>query len=90
MTTGERRWESGVFIGEDRAVMLDADGAATMLVTDRRVTSADGDLRLYSSEIDVATGVITDVDAPLRSARLADGYLISSTGQTQLVVPLAE
>ena len=89
LATGEQRWASEVFVAEDRAVVLDVDGAATLLVTEGQDISEDGSTtRFFTSEVDIATGEVSEFDVPLRSAVLADGYLISVTGPTSIVVPL--
>ncbi|WP_156199357.1 outer membrane protein assembly factor BamB family protein [Actinotalea caeni] len=87
--TGERLWRAeGAGLEGDVGLLTGGDGAVVVLAN-QRVEDDDGG-RFVTHVLDIRTGALTVHEAPLRSFRVTDTYVISSTGATQLVIPRLE
>lgn len=86
LSTGERLWEAEGSALEDDVGVL----GGHVVLTDQRADGEDGKTRVVTYVIDAHTGDFTVVDAPLRSFRVTDSYVLSTTGQTQIIIPLLD
>lgn len=90
LVSGERLWSTeGVSTRLQGVALLQVEGTASLLVTDQRDEDA-GETTFVSLVIDPATGDTETYDAALRDATVTDSYLLTSSGMTQIVIPLAE
>lgn len=90
LATGERLWRAEGAGLEDDIGVLTVDGTDLVVLADQRAEGEGGETQFVTHLIDALTGELTVLDAPLRSFDVTDSYVLTSTGLTQVVVPLAE
>ncbi|GAB2610866.1 outer membrane protein assembly factor BamB family protein [Pseudactinotalea suaedae] len=86
MGTGDRLWEEGPSLIPGDAVVL----GESVLMTDQLIRDEQDEEVFVSYLVDPITGERTEYRAAMRDAQLADSYLLTSSGMTQIVIPLAQ
>jgi outer membrane protein assembly factor BamB len=86
VASGDRLWEEGPVLIPGDAVVL----AGSVLMTDQLIRDEQDEQIFVSYLVDAATGEATEYRAAMRDAQLADSYLLTSSGTTQIVIPLAQ
>lgn len=86
LASGERLWEAGPSLVPGDAVVMDG----SVLMTDQPIRDEQDERVFVTYLVDAATGGATEYRAALRDARITDSYLLTSSGMTQIVIPLAQ